>query len=58
MIVYSFQCKTNEDKFVCIKSSLQIMHNLYLLVEIQSYLKILLIEFCETSHNRRQAPKV
>ena len=46
------------DKFVCIKSSLQIMHNLYLLVEIQSYLKILLIEFCETSHNKRQAPKV
>ena len=46
------------DKFVCIKSNLQIMHNLYLLVEIQSYLKILLREFCETSHNRRQAPKV
>ena len=45
-------------KFVCIKSSLQIMDYLYLFVEIQSYLEILPTEFCETSHNRRQAPKV
>ena len=30
---------------------------LYLFVEIQRFLKIPLIDFCETSHNRRQAPK-
>ena len=49
---------SKSSKFVCMKSSLQIMDYLYLFVEIQSYLEILLTEFCETSHNRRQAPKV
>ena len=34
------------------------MDYLYLFVEIQSYLEILLTEFCETSLKRRQAPKV
>ena len=28
------------------------------LVEIARYLEIPLIDFCETSHNRKQAPKV
>ena len=27
-------------------------------VEIQRYLEIPVTDFCETSHNRRQAPKV
>ena len=30
----------------------------YILVEIQRYLEFLFIDFCETSHNGRQAPKV
>ena len=34
------------------------MHNLYLLVETARYLEIPLIDFCETSHNGKQAPKV
>ena len=34
------------------------MQNVYLFVEIQRYLEIPRIDFCETSHSRRQAPKV
>ena len=44
-------------KFVCIKSSLQFLHNLYPFLDIPRYLKIPLIYFCETLHNGRQAPK-
>ena len=38
-------------KFVCIKSSLQFMHNLDPFLEIPRYLEIPLIDFCETLHN-------
>ena len=34
------------------------MHIYILFVEIQRYLEIPLIDFCETSHIKRQAPKV
>ena len=45
-------------KFVCIKSSLQFLYNLYPFLEIPRYLKFPPIDFCETSHEGRQAPKV
>ena len=35
---------------------MQNVHTLF--VEIQRYLEIPRIQFCETSHSRRQAPKV
>ena len=44
--------------FVCIKSSLQFMHNLYPFCRNSKISRIPLIDSCETSHNRRQVPKV
>ena len=53
-----FQKYPKSSKFVCVKSSLQFMHNLYPFLEIPGYLEIPLTDFCETSHKGRQAPKV
>ena len=48
---------SKSSKFVCIKSSLQFMHNSYPIVEIPRYLVIIsLVDVCETSHSRSQKP--
>ena len=57
-VIKTFRKHPKGSKFVCTKSSLHFIHNLYLLLEIQRYLESPRIDFCETSYNRRQAPKV
>ena len=61
-VIKTFRKPPKGGKFVCIRSCLQFMYKaciIYtLLVEIPRYLEIPRIDFCETSHNRRQAPKV
>ena len=57
-VIKTCRKRPKSSKFVYIKSSHQFMHNLYLFVEIQRYLEISVIDFCETLHTRRQAPKV
>ena len=57
-VIKTFRKHPKGSKFVCTKSSLHFIHNLYLLVEIQRYLESPRIDFCETSYNRRQAPEV
>ena len=57
-VIKTFRKHPKGSKFVCTKSSLHFIHNLYLLVEIQRYLKSPRIDFCGTSYNRRQAPEV
>ena len=44
-------------EFVSINSSLQFMHSYIFFAETPRYLEIPLIDFCETSQSRRQAPK-
>ena len=56
--IKTFRKHAKSSKFVCIKSDPQFMYNLCLFVEIQRYLEIPAIDFCETSHYKRQAPKV
>ena len=47
------------NKFFCILSPVFSSHiNYTLFVEIPRYLEVPLIDFCKTSHSRRQAPKV
>ena len=57
-VIKTFRKHPKGSKFVCTKSSLHFIHNLYLLVEIQRYLESPRIDFCETPYNRIQAPKV
>ena len=59
-VIKTFRKNPKCSKFVCIKSSLQFMHKLTYAwtVEIQRYLEFVFIDFCETLHNGRQAPKV
>ena len=57
-VIKTFRKHPKGSKFVCTKSSLHFIHNLYLLLEIQRYLESPRIDFCETSHNRRQTPKM
>ena len=54
----TFRKHPKSSTFVCIKFSLQFVHNLCPFVEIARHLEIPLIDSCETSHNRRQAPEV
>ena len=56
--IKTFRKHAKRSKFVCIKFDPQFMHNLCLFVEIQRYLEIPPIDFCETWHYKRQAPKV
>ena len=51
-----FRKYPKSNKFVCVKSSLQFMHNVYPFLQIPGYLEIPLTDFCETSHRERQAP--
>ena len=57
-VIKNLRKHPKNSKFVCINSSLRFMHNSHPFVEIPRYLEIPLIDFCETSHNRRQTPKV
>ena len=58
-VVRTFGKDPGVTKFVCIESSVQFMHNFYPFAKIPRYLEILLLtDFCETLHSRRQAPEV
>ena len=50
-----FRKYPKSNKFVCVKSSLQFMHNVYPFLQIPGYLEIPLTDFCETLHRERQA---
>ena len=57
-VITTFQKHLKSSKFVWVSPVFSSCKMYTLFVEIQRYLEIPRIHFCETSHSKRQAPKV